>query len=238
LSAARDIVVKKDAVASLGLNREKLPQLYIAAKAALRECVNLDEIKDIGDKHSAIAHYATQAKDQSLLTYAQRIQLRAFERLGELLKEIPNDEERSAMARRFGIAAVTARRAFETAHIPKRVRDKMIESSPVPSRKRLADAGDGYVPRNRSGYNRRFRRHVDREEDIKAPPARRAIEVVDYLRSTRVDLEDFLGDGCGGAYTMTQLGGAVDPEDAADARSLIQYLFRSLESFRQALPHK
>lgn len=213
------------------------PALYTAARTALSKLVQIDEIKDIGDKHAAIELYAKQSKDESLMRYAQRIKLRAFERIGELLKEIPNESERHGLAKKYGIAIVTARRAFEAAHIPKRVRDQMIESTPVPSAKRLADAGDGYIPRKPTAWNPRFRRHVDREEGVKAPPKKRAQEVVDYLRAVREDLlGTFCDDGCDGKYTLTQLAMAVDTDDAAEAHDVLRAVARALESFRQALP--
>jgi hypothetical protein len=67
----------------------KLPAVYSAAKAALAKCESLDECKDWSDKAAALASYAKQAKDDELLNHARRIQIRAVDRMGELLKAIP-----------------------------------------------------------------------------------------------------------------------------------------------------
>jgi hypothetical protein len=78
-----------------------LPATYEAARHALTECSRVDECKGWADKAAALASYARQAKDDSLLRLAQRIQLRAVNRCGELLKQIPRGDE----ATRYGQAA-------------------------------------------------------------------------------------------------------------------------------------
>ncbi len=79
-----------------------LPALYVKACGALAVCAELDEIKDISDKHKALAVYAEQAKDQTLLDYAKRIQLRAFERIGEILINVKDKKARQELAKQFG----------------------------------------------------------------------------------------------------------------------------------------
>lgn len=69
-----------------------LPATYEAARQALTECSRVDECKSWADKAAALASYARQAKDDSLLRLAQRIQLRAVNRCGELLKQIPRGD--------------------------------------------------------------------------------------------------------------------------------------------------
>src|SRR5262245_29355236 len=66
-----------------------LPEKYVAATKALSECTVIDECKDWADKAAALASYAKQAEDDTLLKMAKRIQARAVRRAGELLKEIP-----------------------------------------------------------------------------------------------------------------------------------------------------
>jgi hypothetical protein len=66
-----------------------LPMAYENARAALAECSSLDECQAWADKAAALASYARQANDDSLLTLAKRIQGRAVRRAGELLKQIP-----------------------------------------------------------------------------------------------------------------------------------------------------
>jgi hypothetical protein len=66
----------------------RMPQTYEVARAALAECQNIDECKDWADKAAALASYAKQAEDETLLRMAARIKARATRRAGELLKQI------------------------------------------------------------------------------------------------------------------------------------------------------
>jgi hypothetical protein len=65
-----------------------LPMAYENARTALAECSSLDECQAWADKAAALASYARQANDDSLLTLAKRIQGRAVRRAGELLRQI------------------------------------------------------------------------------------------------------------------------------------------------------
>src|SRR6185437_11625915 len=62
---------------------------YEAARQALAECSRVDECKDWSDKAAALAAYAKQANDSTLHNLALRIQQRAQRRMGELLKQFP-----------------------------------------------------------------------------------------------------------------------------------------------------
>ena len=66
----------------------RLPATYEAAKQALAECTRVDECKDWADKAAALASYARQRDDHTLLNLAQRIQARAMRRIGELSSEL------------------------------------------------------------------------------------------------------------------------------------------------------
>ena len=72
------------------IQQAKLPARYEAACTAIAECDRIDDLKDLADRQAALAAYARQAKDDSLLRLAQRIQARALRRAGELLKQIPD----------------------------------------------------------------------------------------------------------------------------------------------------
>jgi hypothetical protein len=67
----------------------QLPANYEAAKLALLECSRVDECQDWADKMAAMASYARQSEDTEMEKMCRRIQARALERCGELLKSIP-----------------------------------------------------------------------------------------------------------------------------------------------------
>lgn len=62
------------------------PANYERAKQALMTCSKLDECHQWGDKAKALASYAKQSHDETLLKTAARIKARAIRRCGELLK--------------------------------------------------------------------------------------------------------------------------------------------------------
>ena len=116
----------------------ELPALYQKAQQALRECYRIDECKDIADKHQAIAIYAKQAKNERLCFYAQRIQLRAMVRLGDLLNSIPSPSERVKAADNAGIAKQSRYRAIHAASaIPRDMLNDLIEKTPPASKEEI-----------------------------------------------------------------------------------------------------
>ena len=64
-----------------------LPEKYQEARQALAECSEIDECKDWASKARALASYARQMDDDTLLNFAKRIQARAMRRAGKLIKE-------------------------------------------------------------------------------------------------------------------------------------------------------
>ena len=78
----------------VSVDHAQLPQTYEAARQALVQCDQIDECKDWADKAAALASYAKQADDPTLMEMAIRIQTRATRRVGQLLEQIPKGSGR------------------------------------------------------------------------------------------------------------------------------------------------
>lgn len=70
-----------------GWENAKLPLLYQQARRVLSECESVDECRRWVVHAEAVKSYYRQAKDETLLDLVRRIQLRAWRRIGELVKD-------------------------------------------------------------------------------------------------------------------------------------------------------
>lgn len=141
----------------------KLPGAYERAKASLENCAHVDECADWANKAEAIASYARQSRDESLLQTATRIKARATRRCGELLSQIkpahgagggrpskdpklrggrpPDVITRAAAAKQAGLSPDRRKQALQIAAIPKRDFEAAVESPRPPSVPQLATRG-------------------------------------------------------------------------------------------------
>jgi hypothetical protein len=132
-----------------------LPATYSAAKAAIAKCAKIDEVKTWADKAKALAVYAAQAKDETLLDNAKRIRARAVRREGELLKEIepakggdrkskgghsPVDSRRS-VAQAAGLSENQQKTALRVASVPEDQFEQQVEGLKPPTVQALAKQG-------------------------------------------------------------------------------------------------
>jgi hypothetical protein len=108
----------------------------VAAQAALMRCDQVDECQEWANKAAALASYARQARDKTLLDMATRIQARAVRRSGELLKAIPagrgNTGQRMAVARAAGFTRQKYCEATAVAQIPREKFEELVEAPNPP----------------------------------------------------------------------------------------------------------
>lgn len=162
------------------IDSAQLPTVYEAAVHALEVCVDMDECMDWADRAAALASYAKQAGDDTLLRLARRIQGRAVRRCGELLQQIepgkggrPPTETRDAagpsLATEFvtagfehvegiyaaGRAAKLSTRQIKTslrvARVPDEEFERCVESDDPPTMSQLAELGTQHKPPQLNG---------------------------------------------------------------------------------------
>ena len=158
-----------------------LPANYSAAKAALAQCVKIDECKDIADKAQALAIYAKQAKDKTLEYDAARIRARAVRRQGELLKQINKAKNqhdararvgthpsRKAVAKEAGLSPEQQKTAIRVANVPQDQFEQQVESHKPPTVQALAK--QGVKPGKRFAESTKWLDEVHSALDPKPPP--------------------------------------------------------------------
>lgn len=131
-----------------------LPVVYQKACEALVTCERVDECKAWADKSAALASYAKQAEDDTLMAHARKIQLRAVRRMGELIDAVPPgktgpklaDGADSQLSRRefsadAGISERQQVTAQRVARVPEDEFEHQVESEQPPTVSALAEQG-------------------------------------------------------------------------------------------------
>lgn len=144
-----------------------LPAVYQSAMIALEQCSKIDECATWANKMEAIASYARQSNDESLMNTAMRIKARAIRRCGELLKEIapsaggrpstnghektgrtaPTGLSRRAAAKNAGLSKDQQVTAVRVASVPKEEFELKVESASPPTITALAEQGTKAQPK-------------------------------------------------------------------------------------------
>ena len=231
---------KLPALAKLKMNEVSFPELYQQARTALQALIRVDEIKEVLNKHEAIACYAKQVRDDSLLQYAKRVKLRAYERMGALLLELP-DIERTKVAQENHIGPALQSQAMRMQNIPPRVRDKLIDQKIPATMRELGSQGDNYDETrglSRDTYGNRYN-HWEREKEIAGTIEVQSGKVAEYMDSYTIDLKYFQTNGQGEeVYTPYMLGYKLDPERTSGIPDLIkdtEYCIRFYTGFLSGL---
>lgn len=135
------------------ISQARIPQTYANAKSALSSCVTIDECKGWADKAAALASYAKQAGDDTLMNMAARIKGRAIRRAGELLEQIKpatgahlksdgaGTLSRKAVAEQAGMSKRQQVTAIRVANVPAEKFEAAIESEKPPTVTKLAEMG-------------------------------------------------------------------------------------------------
>lgn len=117
---------------SLTTTSGTLPLNYEIAKRAIAECERIDEVKEWKDRAAAIASYAAQKRDRSLVDKATRIRVRATRRLGELLETHAKQQKITLKkaARECGIRESESSSARNVARVPHDTFEEVVERTP------------------------------------------------------------------------------------------------------------
>lgn len=144
----------------------RMPAVYVTARKALAECQKIDECKDWGDKAKALAAYAKQSDDKTLMNMAMRIRARAVRRSGELLEQwktgpkggapkknngggtSPVISQRQA-AEGAGLSKDQEKQAKRVANVPEQDFEAAVESDAPPTVAELAEKGKEEKPAER-----------------------------------------------------------------------------------------
>jgi hypothetical protein len=128
--------------------------------------VRVDECKEWRDRAAAIASYAAQKRDRSLLEAAQRIRTRAEHRCGELIEETRKASRRPIreVAKAAGLTASETTRARALTKVKRDTFESHVERSPPTPITRLVKMGQSPTGADMSApiwrFVERLRKHV------------------------------------------------------------------------------
>jgi hypothetical protein len=205
-----------------------LPANYSAAKMALARCASIDECKDYADRAQALAVYAAQAKDKTLLNDARRIRARAIRREGELLKEIepakggdrkstggrPPFDSRKSVAQAAGLSENQQKTALRVANVPEEQFETQVESDSPPTVQALAEQGTTKRPkgsgqkRTGTGMSREQQKRINASADKHIHDANIVLD-----RGTEAEIEAWRN----GEITLTAVIDKIKQREAAAA---------------------
>lgn len=127
--------------APAGWQKARLPELYVRAREALKECLRVDECLEWKRKAEAFASYYRQAQDKTPHNIALRIRLRAWRRCGELFLEmdqfdgdaIDRKHTSTAEAKLIGMSPADRLKAVALAAMPEQEFEDHIAQEPPPA---------------------------------------------------------------------------------------------------------
>ena len=143
-------------LAKIEINSARLPEVYTNAVTALKNCIDIDEVKDWKDKMAAIASYWRQTNDETMFNMAQKIRAQSYRRMGELLSEFdarPNTLKQNAervvdvpfgkndIAKQNGLSERETKTATRLSNIPEPIFNDLLEAEKVPTITELAKHG-------------------------------------------------------------------------------------------------
>jgi hypothetical protein len=142
-------------LSKIEINSAKLPEVYNNAVTALKNCVEIDEVKDWTDKMAAIASYWRQTNDETMFNMAQKIRAQSYRRMGELLSEYDgrgNYSEQSKkdigvrftkteIATQSGLSERETKTATRLSNIPEPEFNDLLEAEKVPTITELSKHG-------------------------------------------------------------------------------------------------
>ena len=194
----------------------ELPVLYTKAVNALAECSSIDECLVWADKSKALASYAKQIEDKTLMNHATRIHARAIRGAGKLIEDIepkhganqniregdrPNVTRESA-ATDAGMSSHQRKTALRVANVPESEFERQVESEKPPTVTMLAEQGIKPSAFRKSteavGHIRRFSKWIELQDSNEIangmfrhevqPTLEQTDEIIEWLQSLRGNL--------------------------------------------------